>query len=83
MSTQESPSVENSIIFKSNEMDQTGLFQKAIVGLKPSTKYYCRAFVLRNDINVYGSILTFETIGERTVMDLSLFVLILDFLTIN
>lgn len=67
LSTQDNPSVGNSIVFNTNEMDQTGLFQKTIIGLEPATMYYYRAFVLRNDIYVYGNVLSFETINEISI----------------
>ena len=64
LSTQDNPSVGNSIVLKTNEMDQHGMFQKTVIGLEPATMYYYRAFVLRNDIYVYGNILSFETTND-------------------
>ena len=64
VSLQDNPSVGNSGVFKTNEIDQNGLFQQTISGLEKATKYYYRAYVLRNDIYVYGNILSFETTND-------------------
>ena len=61
LSTQDNPSLDNSKVFKTNVVDQYGLFQINITGISPNTKYYYRAYVKRNDIYVFGSISAFET----------------------
>ena len=64
LSTQDNPSLDNSREYKTNVIDQYGLFQITITRIIPNTKYYYRAFVKRNDIYVFGAINSFETKNE-------------------
>lgn len=64
LSTQDNPSLDNSREYKTNVIDQYGLFQITITRIIPNTKYYYRAYVKRNDIYVFGAINSFETKNE-------------------
>ena len=65
--TSTAPTISNS---KSNESVETAVFTSLISGLKPSTKYYARAYATNSLGTVYGAEVSFTTTPSVTVMDI-------------
>ena len=61
VSTDPNPSINNSSIYYSEELSANNKFTTLFANAKPSTQYYYKAFVLRNDIYQYGEAKSFMT----------------------
>ena len=61
ISEQPVPSLDNGWKEHTKELDSKNKYSKQIKGLSPNIKYYYRAYVLRNEVYMYGEIRSFNT----------------------
>ena len=66
-STEAGPDLEN---YKTNNGSDTGSFASFLIGLKPGTDYYVRAYATTSEDTIYGSAISFTTSNFGTVTDI-------------